>query len=185
MKQKTPSQLATEELYMLAIRPTGVKQYEEYVVYKKHFGSEVDDETGYARVNITASQKSYVRKKVRELASSVNKKAIFVPDWLSTDSPKTSWDDMLSMTNEMYSRMQEYVNDYMFKHDLPSSARYAVEQQLFVLLVPGYSPRSVYDNTSLISEVVNDLEANNPTHKISTRPPVKMECMKDIEHFIY
>lgn len=64
MKQKTNSQLATEELYILAIRPTGVKQHEEYVVYKKYFGSEVDDETGYARVNITASQKSYVRKKV-------------------------------------------------------------------------------------------------------------------------
>ena len=101
------------------------------------------------------------------------------------EQPRSSWESMLSMTNEMYDRMQEYVNGYMFKHSLPSSVRYAVEQQLFVLLVPSYSPRSIYDNTSLISEVVNDLEANNPTHKISTRPPVKMECMKDIEHFIY
>lgn len=185
MKQKTPSQLATEELLDLATRPAGVKQQEEYAVYKKHFGSEVDEETGYARVNIIASQKSYIRRKVREYAKSNNEKAIFVPDWLSVDSPKTSWEDMLSMTNEMYSRMQEYVNDYMFKHSLPSSARYAVEQQLFVLLVPGYSPRSVYDNTSQISEVVNDLEANNPSHKISIRPYVEMECMKDIEHFIY
>lgn len=35
---------ATEELFGLAIRPTGVKQYEEDIVYKKHFGCEVDDD---------------------------------------------------------------------------------------------------------------------------------------------
>ena len=38
---------------------------------------------------------------------------------------------------------------------------------------------------SEVQKPSQDSEANNPSHKISTRPPVKMECMKDIEHFIY
>ena len=157
--QKTPSQLATQEVFELAIRPQGIRQHEEYTIYQKYFGVEVDEETGYSKSKITSTQKSYVRRKVRELAASKETTALFVPDWVALRAPRSSWNDMLEMTNNMYDRMQEYVNKYMWKHSLPSNARYAVEQQLFVLLVPGYSPRGIYDTTHAITQTIDGLES--------------------------
>lgn len=78
--QKTPSQLATQEVFELAIRPQGIRQHEEYIIYQKYFGAEVDEETGYSKSTITSTQKSYIRRKVRELATSLQTTALFVPD---------------------------------------------------------------------------------------------------------
>ena len=193
MKELTHSQKATRSIYELAVRPQGIRQQEEYLIYKEFFGSSIDEETGYTKTNISASQKSYIRRKVREIAKERNQTALFVPDWVGTHNPRSSWEDILSITNNMYDRMQEYVNEYMYKHSLPSSARYAVEQQLFVLLVPGYSPRGIYDTTHLISETINALEKNiqNDIHKPDkpyVLPQHAEQVYKDLkkeEHFIY
>lgn len=190
--QRTPSQLATQEVFELAVRPQGIRQHEEYTIYQKYFGVEVDEETGYSKSKITATQKSYIRRKVRELASSKETTALFVPDWVSQRAPRSSWNDMLEMTNNMYDRMQEYVNEYMWKHSLPSNARYAVEQQLFVLLVPGYSPRGIYDTTHTITQTIDGLESkmDHPA-VVNTMKPLPKEVsdvynsLEDIKQFIY
>lgn len=190
--QKTPSQLATQEVFELAIRPQGIRQHEEYAIYQKYFGVEVDEETGYSKTKITSTQKSYVRRKVRELVASKETTALFVPDWVSLRSPRLSWNDMLEMTNNMYDRMQEYVNEYMWKHSLPSNARYAVEQQLFVLSVPGYSPRGIYDTTHTITQTIDGLESKmDQSAIVNTRKPLPKEVsdvynsVEDIKQFIY
>lgn len=46
---------------------------------------------------------------------------------------------------DLYERMQEYISEYMVELEMPKEARYAVEQQLLVMLVPKYSPRNIYD----------------------------------------
>ena len=64
------------------------------------------------------------------------------------------------MTNDLYERMQEYLSEYMVEFEMPKESRYAVEQQLLVMLVPKYSPRSIYDVCRQAAEVVDQLEYN-------------------------
>lgn len=173
----------------LAIRPQGIKNKEEWNIYKDTFSGSVDEETGQYKVNITESQKSYIRSLVREKAKQSGNIALFVPDWLSTEQPRSSWESMLSMTNEMYDRMQEYLNGYMVEYDMPSDARWAVAQQLLVLLVPEYSPRSIYDVCKQATDVVDILEERIETKTCNNALPEEISSVfssvKDIEHFIY
>lgn len=143
----------------LAIRPQGIKNKEEWVIYREAFEGTVDEDTGSYKVNITDSQKSYIRSLVRDKAAQSGNIALFVPDWLSTEQPRSSWNSMLAMTDEMYARMQEYLNGYMTEYDTPVDARWAVAQQLLVLLVPEYSPRSIYDVCKQATDVVDILES--------------------------
>lgn len=187
---KTQAQEATEAIYTLAVRTVGIRQRDEYTIYKQYYGSIPCEETGYTKVSITPSQKSYIRRKVRELAKENNQTAIFVPDWVGENSPRSSWNDLLTITNEMYERMQEYVNAFMMDHSLPPSSRFAVEQQLFVLLVPGYSKRGIFDTTELITQTIDLLEKNKLVVAKKPAPlpehtSVVFEGMKDIEEFIY
>ena len=174
----------------LAIRPQGIKNKEEWNIYKDTFSGVVDEETGQYKVNITESQKSYIRSLVRDKAKQSGNIALFVPDWLSTEQPRSSWESMLSMTNEMYDRMQEYVNGYMYEFDMPKDSRYAVTQQLLVLLVPEYSPRSIYDVCKQATDVVDILEQRKDMKEKKTQQLPKQvtgvpNSTKDIEHFIY
>ena len=106
------------------------------------------------------------------------------------EQPRSSWESMLSMTNEMYDRMQEYVNGYMYEFDMPKDFRYAVTQKLPVLLVPEYSPRSIYDVCKQATDVVDILEQRKEmkekkTQQLSKQVTGVLNSTKDIEHFIY
>lgn len=173
----------------LAIRPQGIKNKEEWNIYKDTFSGSVDEETGQYKVNITESQKSYIRSLVRDKAKQSGSIALFVPDWLSTEQPRSSWESMLSMTNEMYDRMQEYLNGYMVEYDMPADARWAVAQQLLVLLVPEYSPRSIYDVCKQATDVVDILEERIETKTYERTLPRDVSdsflSLKEIESVIY
>lgn len=125
-----------------------------------HFGYEKDSETGEYKIGITDSQKSYIRSLVKDRAKASGNIALFVPEWVSLRSPRHSFNRMLQMTNDLYERMQEYISEYMVEFEMPKEARYAVEQQLLVMLVPKYSPRNIYDVCSQAAEVVDQLEWN-------------------------
>ncbi len=179
-----------DSILILAVRPQGIRNKEEWNIYKEVFGYSVDDETGASKVKITDSQKSYIRSMVKEEATTLGKVATFVPDWLSASAPRDSWEAMLSMTNEMYERMQEYLNGYMYEFDMPSDARYAVSQQLLVLLVPEYSPRGIYDVCKQATDVVDRLERNKQVEdKKPQTLPISVsdvfESMNDIQDSIY
>lgn len=173
----------------LAIRPQGIKNKEEWLMYKESFNGVVDEDTGDYKVNITESQKSYIRSLVREKAKQSGNIALFVPDWLCTEQPRASWETMLSMTNEMYSRMQEYLDGYMVEYDMPLDSRWAVAQQLLVLLVPEYSPRSIYDVCKQATDVVDILEERIEKKVVQNTLPEdvssEFESLKDIDSVIY
>lgn len=173
----------------LAIRPQGIKNKEEWNIYKDTFSGSVDEETGQYKVNITESQKSYIRSLVRDKAKQSGNIALFVPDWLSTEQPRSSWESMLSMTNEMYDRMQEYLSGYMVEYDMPADARWAVAQQLLVLLVPEYSPRSIYDVCKQATDVVDILEERIETKTYDRTLPKNVSDsftnLEEIESVIY
>lgn len=149
-----------ETIYSIAIRKAGINAREEKQIYMSHFGYEKDSETGEYKIGITDSQKSYIRSLVKDKAKASGNIALFVPEWVSLRSPRHSFNRMLEMTNDLYERMQEYISEYMVEFEMSKEARYAVEQQLLVMLVPKYSPRNIYDVCSQAAEVVDQLEWN-------------------------
>ena len=149
-----------ETIYSIAIRKEGINAREEKQIYMSHFGYEKDSETGEYKIGITDSQKSYIRSLVKDKAKASGNIALFVPEWVSLRSPRHSFNRMLEMTNDLYERMQEYISEYMVEFEMSKEARYAVEQQLLVMLVPKYSPRNIYDVCSQAAEVVDQLEWN-------------------------
>ena len=149
-----------ETIYSIAIRKEGINAREEKQIYMSHFGYEKDSETGDYKIGITDSQKSYIRSLVKEKAKASGNIALFVPEWVSLRSPRHSFNRMLEMTNDLYERMQEYISEYMVEFEMPKETRYAVEQQLLVMLVPKYSPRNIFDVCSQAAEVVDQLEWN-------------------------
>lgn len=152
-----------QKVYEMATRPQGIGGSEERALYKEMYGFKKDDESGEIHVNITDSQKNYIRTQVRAKATQEGKVALFVPDWVSLKSPRPSFNRMLEMTNDLYERMQEYLSEYMVEFNMPKEARYAIEQQLLIMLVPKYSPRNIYDICKQAAEVVDQLEHNlNP-----------------------
>lgn len=153
-----------QKVYEMAARPQGIGGSEERTLYKEMYGFKKDDESGEIHVNMTDSQKNYIRTQVRAKAEQEGKVALFVPDWVSLKSPRPSFNRMLEMTNDLYERMQEYLSEYMVEFNMPKEARYAIEQQLLIMLVPKYSPRSIYDVCSQAAEVVDQLEHNLNTN---------------------
>ena len=149
-----------ETIYSIAIRKEGINAREEKQIYMSHFGYEKDSETGEYKIGITDSQKSYIRSLVKDKAKASGNIALFVPEWVSLRSPRHSFNRMLEMTNDLYERMQEYISEYMVEFEMSKEARYAVEQQLLVMLVPKYSPRNIYDVCGQAAEVVDQLEWN-------------------------
>lgn len=149
-----------ETIYSIAIRKEGINAREEKQIHMSHFGYEKDSETGEYKIGITDSQKSYIRSLVKDKAKASGNIALFVPEWVSLRSPRHSFNRMLEMTNDLYERMQEYISEYMVEFEMPREARYAVEQQLLIMLVPKYSPRNIYDVCSQAAEVVDQLEWN-------------------------
>lgn len=149
-----------ETIYSIAIRKEGINAREEKQIHMSHFGYEKDSETGEYKIGITDSQKSYIRSLVKDKAKASGNIALFVPEWVSLRSPRHSFNRMLEMTNDLYERMQEYISECMVEFEMPREARYAVEQQLLIMLVPKYSPRNIYDVCSQAAEVVDQLEWN-------------------------
>lgn len=176
-------------IYPLATRPQGISASEENNIYKDVFGCVSDEETGLFHMNISKSQKQQIRTQARTKAEQEGKVALFVPDWVSLRSPRPSFNRMLQMTNDLYERMQEYLSEYMVEFEIPKESRYAVEQQLLVMLVPKYSPRNIYDVCKQAAEVVDQLEYNldqsldKPARIISSR--IRTDYSKDLEDSCY
>ena len=176
-------------IYPLATRPQGISASEENNIYKGVFGCTQDEDTGQFHINISKSQKQQIRTQVRAKAEQGGNIALFVPDWVSLRSPRPSFNKMLEMTNDLYERMQEYLSEYMVEFNMPKEARYAIEQQLLIMLVPKYSPRSIYDICKQAAEVVDQLEYNlGTTHKERTLPKEVSDVynsLEDVKQFIY
>lgn len=154
-----------QKVYEMATRPQGISGSEERALCKEMYGFKKDEESGEIHVNMTDSQKNYIRTQARTKAEQEGKVALFVPDWVSLKSPRPSFNRMLQMTNDLYERMQEYLSEYMVEFNMPKESRYAIEQQLLIMLVPKYSPRSIYDICKQAAEVVDQLE-----HNLNTDP---------------
>lgn len=153
--QTSPQQLAIRMVYELATQEVGIKSKEEYAIYGKVFGYTADGSCA-----ITSTQKSYIRRRVREIARANGVNAVFVPDWFNANAPQRSLTTMTEMAHSLFERIEEMVNDYMNINQLPESARYSVRQALAGLTIEGVSPQSIERQCLGYSDVVGALTDN-------------------------
>ena len=163
IKKTTPQQIAINMVYEKAIASEGIKSKEEYAIYARVFGYSADGSCA-----ITSQQKSYIRRRVREIAKANSVKAVFVPDWFNVKAPHRSLKTMTAMAHNLYERIEEMVNDYMHDNNLPPTARYSVKQALARMVVEGVSPQSIERQCSGYSEVVSALTDNGVTTEENT-----------------
>lgn len=154
-KEVSPQQLAVRMVYEQATKPHGLKSKEEYAIYAKVFGY-----TDKGAVNITPQQKSYVRKRVREIAKSNSVLALFVPDWVNTAKPAQSLHNMNVAANELYNRLDELVKDFLAATGVSPDCEYAVKHTLVNMVVEGISHNNLERQIKSYTDVVEGLTAN-------------------------
>lgn len=154
-KEVTPQQLAIRMLYEKATSPHGVKSKEEYTVYSTVFGY-----TDKGAVNIPSQQKTYIRRRVRELATAAGKTALFVPDWINTAKPAQSLHNMNQVAHELYEYMEEKAKELLAMNNIPPEAAYAVKHALVNMVVEGMSHTTLERQIKGYTDVVEGLTAN-------------------------
>lgn len=154
-KEVSPQQLAIRMVYEQATKPHGLKSKEEYAIYAKVFGY-----TDKGAVNITQQQKSYVRKRVREIAKNNSVLALFVPDWINTAKPAQSLHNMNLVAHELYEYMQEKVQELLAKNGISPDCEYAVKHTLVNMVVEGISHHKLERQIKSYTDVVEGLTAN-------------------------
>lgn len=154
-KEVTPQQLAIRMLYEKATSPHGVKSKEEYTVYSTVFGY-----TEKGAVNITTQQKTYIRRRVRELATSAGKTALFVPDWINTAKPAQSLHNMNLIAHELYEYMEAKVQELVAMNNVAPEAAYSVKHALVNMVVEGMSHTNLERQIKGYTDVVEGLTAN-------------------------
>ena len=154
-KEVTPQQLAVRMLYEKATSPHGVKSKDEYTVYSTVFGY-----TEKGAVNITTQQKTYIRRRVRELATSAGKVALFVPDWINTAKPAQSLHNMNLIAHELYEYMEAKVQELVAMNNVAPEAAYSVKHALVNMVVEGMSHTNLERQIKGYTDVVEGLTAN-------------------------
>lgn len=154
-KEVTPQQLAIRMVYEQATKPHGLKSKEEYAIYAKVFGY-----TDKGGVNITGQQKTYIRRRVREIAKNNSVLALFVPDWVNTAKPAQSLHNMNIAANELYHRLDELVKDFLAATGVSPDCEYAVKHTLVNMVVEGISHNNLERQIKSYTDVVEGLTAN-------------------------
>lgn len=163
VKLATSPQKAIAAILPLATRPIGVKPSEYFPILKEAYGTVWCDKAGYERLNITDSQKSYVRSQVKEKAAKLGKVAHFIPEWLDRNDPVFCNKVMLMCAQSLYDSFEEQVHYFlsMFPELAEGKGKgYSIRNELFALVVAGYDPSGVHNRCERNQEAVEFLTGN-------------------------
>lgn len=170
--QTTPQQIATHMVYALASRPQGVKSKEEYECYAKAFGY-----TPKGVVDITSQQKSYIRRRVREIAEKKGERVVFVPDWINVNKPQQSVHNMNKAAHELYLYMEEKVQEVIAANGLPNDAAYSLKHVLVDMAVQGVNMLSPERQGKAHADIIEALTANG----VATQEDTTIDYAKEWE----
>ena len=165
----SPFERAVAQCYPLAIRRTGMKDYEFRSVMKECYGVEWDTEKGKYKRQYTDDHLKRVREKIRERATAEGHSAIFVMDWINADAPLESNTLITQCASNLQDAIQEAVDDFMQSHglqhaeegvDLAVSRKkqeFAARQHILKLAVKGLSKEPVARLQERTLDQVNQL----------------------------
>ena len=158
-KPLTPSQIAVEKIYPMAVSDIGVKQHECFSVYREAFGVTWDSGERKEVLNITQEQKDYIKARVRDKAKAAGKTALFVPDWMDRNNPEECNKLMLDCAQALNEAIEEQV--CRFLHYFPDAGKryrgFSVRNEILSLAVQGYGYGSVEARCSRNKNVAETL----------------------------
>lgn len=163
VKIMSSQQKAIAAVYALAIRPIGVKPSEYFPILREFYGVEYDADAGYAKLNMTPSQRSYLRSKVKEEAKKKGKEAHFIPEWMDRAQPELCNQVMLDCAQNLYDAFEEQVSYFLEMFPELGEGRgngYSIRNELFSLVVKGYDPAGVHKRCERNLEAVYFLTDN-------------------------
>lgn len=180
VKLATSPQKAIAAILPLATRPIGVKPSEYFPILKEAYGTVWCDKAGYERLNITDSQKSYVRSQVKEKAAKLGKVAHFIPEWLDRNDPVFCNKVMLMCAQSLYDSFEEQVHYFLSMFPELGEGKgkgYSIRNELFALVVAGYDPSGVHNRCERNQEAVEFLTGNPdlPAPKVKESEQLKDE----------
>ncbi|MFJ2687398.1 hypothetical protein ACIOYV_27090 [Pseudomonas sp. NPDC087342] len=165
----SPFERAVGRCYPIAIRRTGIKDYQFRSVMNECYGVEWDAEKGKYKGRCTADQLKRVRERIRERAAAEGLSAIFIMDWIDTDEPVKSSTVITQCASNLQDAIQEAVDEFMkvsgIQHveegvDLALARRkqkFAARQYILKLAVKGLSKEPVARLQERTLDQVNQL----------------------------
>ncbi|MBK5343205.1 hypothetical protein JFU48_17700 [Pseudomonas sp. TH49] len=171
-KIETPFAKSIERVFPLASRKQGIRDYELRDILHAEYGSTWNTSTGRYDSNYTVDQIKRVKDKVRKRGAQEGCNVMFLPDWIDESNPRASNDFLISAASDLMNRVDEYVAEYMAAHrtmqesgdqlsDLAQrKQRYAVQQRLLKLAVPGYGAEPLEKLLERTAKLIGELEGN-------------------------
>jgi hypothetical protein len=151
-KTLTPFAKATERVYILATRKSGIRDYELRNILHEEYGSTWDTSVGYYRSNYDSDTIKRLKAKVRERAASECTTPIFVMDWIDEQAPTRSRQFLECVALALQDRISELISEFMHFHRTRNSedsedaelARrkqsYAARRYLLKIAIKGFHP---------------------------------------------
>lgn len=156
-KKDTKAALAVAQILPLATRPIGVKPSEYYPILKEVYGVVWDEFEERNVLDMTHSQKSYVRSKVKEKALKAGKEAHFIPEWMDREDPVSCNRLMLDCAQNLFDSFEYQVQEFVNQFPDSSKAGRSIRNELYSLVVPGYDLSGVVKRCERNTEAVRFL----------------------------
>lgn len=146
----TPFDKAVARVYDLAIRPHGIRDYELRDILHQEYRSIWNTTTGRYDSGYDKDKLKRVREKVRLRAAQEDRNVFFVMDWVDVAEPTVSWLFLQTAANDIASRIDSYVNEFMELHatrweedseEVDYAQRkqmYAAKHHLLKMVAPGF-----------------------------------------------
>lgn len=179
----TPFDSATERVFQLAKRPTGISDYELRNILHNEYRSTWDTALGKYSSNYDNNTLKRVKENVRKRALVEHCNVIFVMDWIDKANPRASNDFLQRAASDLQDRIEGYVKDYMALYgtscndDADATAlgrrkqHYAAKRHLLKLAVKGCSPEPIERLLERTATLVDALEgtpdASLPTSRMA------------------
>lgn len=163
---------AVAQCYPIAIRRTGIKDYQLRSVMNECYGVEWDTEKGKYNGCYTPDNLKRVRERIRERATAEGHSAIFVMDWINANAPVESNTVITQCASNLQDAIQEAVDEFMRASGIqhveegldPALARkkqeFAARRYILKLAVKGFSKEPVARLQERTLDQVNQLAGN-------------------------
>lgn len=175
----SPFDRTVDQCYPLAISCTGIKDYQLRSVINECYGVEWDTEKGKYKGRYTDDNLKRVRDKIRERATAEKHSAIFVMDWINTNSPFESNTKITQCALNLQNSIQDAVDDYMKAFGVQFTDKgidldlvrkkqeFSARRHILKLAVKGYSKEPISRLQSRTLDQVNQLAGTPDAEGVS------------------
>lgn len=151
----SPFERAVALCYPMAIRRTGIRDYEFRSTMNECYGVDWDTEKGKYKGRYTADHLKRVRERIRECATAEGQSAIFVMDWINTSEPVKSNTVITQCVLNVQDAIQEAVDEFMQASGIQNveegvdlalarrKQKFAARRYILKLAVKGFSKEPV------------------------------------------